>query len=276
MKIFEITEAKVEMCPEACCGKPVTECKCGPDCKHCDCYNKNKEDVKEGFLSNLVGDVRNAFKPGVQVTPNMVKELEAGLAAIKAGGQPTPRQQKIFDRFMSDTLAKELKKMGMSEASKNVSETPLAAWPAVAYAASRIPPTTYAGAATAIGTTIAKAIKHFEELIKRNPKHPKVSKVKAALAWLMITKAQALADETASPNDAASAESISETKPDMNKVLTALKKKLKDEGGAAGFKPLKDVASKMDIDLTPAMLKKMSGIKMHRDGDYILEEVKNV
>jgi hypothetical protein len=124
MKIFEVTEAKVEMCPEACCGKPVTECKCGPDCKHCDCYNKNKEDV---------------------------------------------------------------------------SETPLAAWPAVAYAASRIPPTTYAGAATAIGTTIAKAIKHFEELIKRNPKHPKVSKVKAELAKLkpMLEKAQAGLDETA-------------------------------------------------------------------------------
>ena len=192
MKIFEITEAKVEMCPEACCGQPVTECKCGPDCEHCDCYNKNKEDVKEGFLSNLVGDVRNAFKPGVQVTPNMVKELEAGLAAIKAGGQPTPRQQKIFDRFMSDTLAKELKKMGMSEASKNVSESPLAAWPAVAYAASRIPPTTYAGAATAIGTTIAKAIKHFEELIKKNPKHPKVSEVKAELDKLkpMLAKSQ--------------------------------------------------------------------------------------
>ena len=42
MKISELLEAKVEMCPEACCGKPVTECKCGPDCKHCDCYNKNK------------------------------------------------------------------------------------------------------------------------------------------------------------------------------------------------------------------------------------------
>jgi len=33
-----------EMCPEACCGKPVTECKCGPDCKHCDCHAKNKAD----------------------------------------------------------------------------------------------------------------------------------------------------------------------------------------------------------------------------------------
>mgnify|MGYP001241938619 FL=1 len=114
MKISELLEAKVEMCPEACCGVPVTECSCGPDCKHCDCYAKNKA-MNEGFLRNLVGDVRNAFKPGVAVTPNMVKELEAGVAAIKAGGQPTPRQQKMFDRFMSDTLAKELKKMGISE-----------------------------------------------------------------------------------------------------------------------------------------------------------------
>ena len=39
-----VKEAKVEMCPEACCGKPITECKCGPDCKHCDCYEKNKVD----------------------------------------------------------------------------------------------------------------------------------------------------------------------------------------------------------------------------------------
>ena len=42
MKISELLEAKVEMCPEACCGVPVTECSCGPDCKHCDCYEKNK------------------------------------------------------------------------------------------------------------------------------------------------------------------------------------------------------------------------------------------
>jgi hypothetical protein len=38
----QFSEAKEEMCPEACCGKPVTECACGPDCKHCDCHEKNK------------------------------------------------------------------------------------------------------------------------------------------------------------------------------------------------------------------------------------------
>lgn len=63
-----------------------------------------------------------------------------------------------------------------------------------------------------------------------------------------------------------------EESTDNDKLLKALKKKLKDEGGAAGFDPLKDVASKMDIDLTPAKLKSMPGIKQHRDGDYILEE----
>ena len=42
-----VNEDKVEMCPEACCGKPITECKCGPDCEHCDCYSKN-ESINEG------------------------------------------------------------------------------------------------------------------------------------------------------------------------------------------------------------------------------------
>jgi hypothetical protein len=50
MKIFEvISEDKktwykdgVEMCSKDCCGQPVTECTCGPDCKHCDCYEINK------------------------------------------------------------------------------------------------------------------------------------------------------------------------------------------------------------------------------------------
>lgn len=37
-----VNEDKVEMCPDACCGKPITECKCGPDCEHCDCHSKNK------------------------------------------------------------------------------------------------------------------------------------------------------------------------------------------------------------------------------------------
>ena len=60
---------------------------------------------------------------------------------------------------------------------------------------------------------------------------------------------------------------------DHAKLHKAIKKKLKDEGGAAGMEPLKKVAKEMGIDLTPAMLSKMDGIKKHRDGDYILENI---
>lgn len=68
------------------------------------------EQTNEGFLRNLVGDVRNAFKPGIAVTPNMIAELEDGLARLQRGEQPTPRQQKMMDTFMSTTLAREVKK----------------------------------------------------------------------------------------------------------------------------------------------------------------------
>ena len=55
MGIFSdiIREDKVEMCPEACCGKPITECKCGPDCEHCDCHSKN-ESINEAPLRKKV------------------------------------------------------------------------------------------------------------------------------------------------------------------------------------------------------------------------------
>ena len=84
--------------------------------------------------------------------------------------------------------------------------------------------------------------------------------------------ASQLLDQALGVMDAVPAESVQES-TDNDKLLKALKKKLKDEGGAAGFKPLKDIANKMDIDLTPTKLKSMPGIKQHRDGDYILEEV---
>jgi len=51
MKFGEGMNEGVEMCPEECCGKPVTECSCGPDCPHCDCYEKNKA-MKEGKYKN--------------------------------------------------------------------------------------------------------------------------------------------------------------------------------------------------------------------------------
>ena len=72
MKIFEITEAKVEMCPEACCGKPVTECKCGPDCEHCDCHAKNKMN-EDGDLGNLI---KTGVKGSYAVVAKAIKDYE--------------------------------------------------------------------------------------------------------------------------------------------------------------------------------------------------------
>ena len=49
MLVREVVESKktwmkdgVEMCSKDCCGQPVTECTCGPDCKYCDCNKVNE------------------------------------------------------------------------------------------------------------------------------------------------------------------------------------------------------------------------------------------
>jgi len=59
MKVSELLEEKVEMCPKACCGAPVTECKCGPDCKHCDCHEKNKAMKEMTSASSMASSMGN-------------------------------------------------------------------------------------------------------------------------------------------------------------------------------------------------------------------------
>jgi len=54
--ILERVVDGVLMCPEACCGKPVMECKCGPDCPHCNCHEIQKlakEEDEEGSSFTL-------------------------------------------------------------------------------------------------------------------------------------------------------------------------------------------------------------------------------
>ena len=65
-----------------------------------------------------------------------------------------------------------------------------------------------------------------------------------------------------------------EEKFDKNKVEKAIKAVLKKEGGAAGLKPLVDGAKELGADKKDLMgiLKKMSSVKKHRHGDYILKE----
>lgn len=47
----EKVEEAEEMCSTECCGKPISQCHCGPECPHCDCHEKNKkvnEDARTG------------------------------------------------------------------------------------------------------------------------------------------------------------------------------------------------------------------------------------
>ena len=69
------------------------------------------------------------------------------------------------------------------------------------------------------------------------------------------------------------AEARAYTEANMKRILQALQDKLSKEGGAAGFDDLKKTAKSMGLNLTPQMLRGMPGIKQHRDGDYILEDL---
>ena len=59
----------VEMCSKDCCGKPVTECGCGPDCEHCDCY-KLKEAEYQGRKVKLNSPKRGGSKKYYVYTKN--------------------------------------------------------------------------------------------------------------------------------------------------------------------------------------------------------------
>ena len=73
-------QEKKEMCPKACCGVPVTECSCGPDCKHCDCYAKNKDKIKEYADAGTTSSGNIASGPAYK---NNVKRDKNGVPKAK-------------------------------------------------------------------------------------------------------------------------------------------------------------------------------------------------
>lgn len=106
-------EEAVEMCPEACCGKPVTECKCGPDCEHCDCHAKNA-----------------AMKESVEtVEESKVKEVEgkfvnkgAKLEKVKVKNE-SQEKAKTFDEEV-DAILESAKSKLVKEAKKKMVKGP--------------------------------------------------------------------------------------------------------------------------------------------------------
>ena len=89
------TKDGVEMCSKDCCGQPVTECTCGPSCKHCDCYEKNKamkEDATAGAtsagaiasISSVPGSKRKVSKTGKYGAPTAPQRKNADGTAKNA------------------------------------------------------------------------------------------------------------------------------------------------------------------------------------------------
>ena len=63
----------------------------------------------------------------------------------------------------------------------------------------------------------------------------------------------------------------------VKRVMQTVHDKLSKEGGAAGFDDLaKEVKKEFGINISKDTLKKMPGVKQHRDGDFILEETEQL
>ena len=57
------------MCSKKCCGAPVSECSCGPDCKHCECYKLKENNVTERYgMQRGVAQSRDAQDDAVNIT----------------------------------------------------------------------------------------------------------------------------------------------------------------------------------------------------------------
>ena len=69
------------MCPEACCGKPVMECKCGPDCPHCNCHEIQKLAKDED--EEMLAEIAPALAVGAKIAGKGA--LAAGKGALAAG-----------------------------------------------------------------------------------------------------------------------------------------------------------------------------------------------
>lgn len=50
------------MCSKECCGAPVSECSCGPECKHCNCYELKKVDERYGMRQGVAQSRATANK----------------------------------------------------------------------------------------------------------------------------------------------------------------------------------------------------------------------
>ena len=119
-----LIERKVDgelMCPEACCGKPVMECSCGPDCEHCNCHEIQKLSKADESVAKTLGQYQDTkdFKAqmqnilakkkalqDIQLNPNTAKDPELKKELMK-------RKQELEDDMHN--LKARMQDRGMGE-----------------------------------------------------------------------------------------------------------------------------------------------------------------
>lgn len=96
------------ICPDACCGVPVSECTCGPQCKHCNCHfikSGLKEYVftKKDFLDNEAENLHseNAVELAKKFgTPKEIKQMDDILTRHMKRGHITPEDMETRDALV--------------------------------------------------------------------------------------------------------------------------------------------------------------------------------
>lgn len=100
---------EVEMCSDKCCGKPVTECSCGPGCEYCDCYEKNQA-VSEATTSDFKPDSeKSKFKP-FKYRAKVVNP-EGRVSYLSAVQYESPSEAKKAGRFYIKHMNKPVMKV---------------------------------------------------------------------------------------------------------------------------------------------------------------------
>lgn len=124
-KFEGVNEAKEKMCPEACCGKPVSECSCGPDCPHCDCYTENKTAKGKklmagaGTTSAEVNAAASAQQSSWSASPSFTSE---GKSPHKKGSKKYKKHMAAKHASMAEDYKAHIQKR-LNEALADIAET---------------------------------------------------------------------------------------------------------------------------------------------------------
>ena len=94
-----LVEAKEEMCSTECCGHKISDCHCGPDCPHCDCYEKKKLGEDDNFEDHKNMQYHNDAKR-YEKAADKERKVNEGTWSIP----DTPEKQAELKQLMQSPL----------------------------------------------------------------------------------------------------------------------------------------------------------------------------